>query len=78
LNNHHNWLADQLQEIRRAYRQNFYTADIGKSISGAILFKETLLQSSSDGVPFVTCLERQGVLPGIKVDQVLETAIFQP
>lgn len=59
------------QDVRRQYRELFYTApDIGSSISGAIMFKETLLQSSSTGVPFVQCLEQQGVLPGIKVDQV--------
>ena len=34
------------------------------------MFKETLQQSSSAGVPFVECLEQQEVLPGIKVDQV--------
>ena len=39
------------------------------------MFKETLLQSSSTGVPFVECLEQQGVLPGIKVDQV---CVFAP
>ena len=59
-----------LQDIRRQYRELFYTADIGASISGAIMFTETLGQSSSEGVPFVQCLQRQGVLPGIKVDQV--------
>ena len=59
-----------LQDIRRQYRELFYTADIGHHISGAIMFKETLAQASSDGIPFVKCLERQGVLPGIKVDQV--------
>jgi fructose-bisphosphate aldolase class I len=31
------------------------------------MFKETLYQSASDGTPFVDCLKRQGVLPGIKV-----------
>ncbi|KAI7844816.1 hypothetical protein COHA_001695 [Chlorella ohadii] len=56
-----------LNEARRAYRQLFYTAPIGEAgISGAILFKETLYQSADDGTPFVECLRRQGVLPGIK------------
>lgn len=35
------------------------------------MFKETLLQSAADGTSFVDCLVRQGVLPGIKVDEVL-------
>lgn len=58
-----------MQEIRKAYREQFYTAGIGCSISGAILFKETLAQNSSQNIPFVDCLTRQAVLPGIKVDQ---------
>lgn len=43
---------------------------MGESISGAILFKETLGQSTAAGVPFVKCLKQQGILPGIKVDEV--------
>ena len=58
------------QETRRAYRELFYTADLGGPISGAILYKETLYQSASDGRPFVECLTSQGILPGIKVDEV--------
>lgn len=34
------------------------------------MFKETLQQSASDGRSFVQCLMKQGVLPGIKVDEV--------
>ena len=56
-----------LQETRRSYRELFYTAPIGEAVSGAIMFKETLYQSATDGTPFVDCLTRQGVLPGIKV-----------
>ena len=60
-----------MQENRRAYRELFYTADdIGNSLAGAILYKETLYQDASDGVPFVDCLRKQGILPGIKVDEV--------
>lgn len=63
----HTVLPPPLQETRRAYRQLFYTAPIGEAgISGAIMFKETLYQSADDGTPFVECLRRQGVLPGIK------------
>jgi len=60
----------RMQDVRKAYREQFYTAGIGCSISGAILFKETLYQNSSQDIPFVDCLTRQAVLPGIKVDQV--------
>eukprot|EP00877_Chromochloris_zofingiensis_P013601 jgi/Chrzof1/8495/Cz03g13070.t1_FBA1[v5.2] len=59
------------EDTRRAYREIFCTAPLGPYISGAILFKETLHQSSSQGVPFVKCLQEQGVMPGIKVDQGL-------
>jgi fructose-bisphosphate aldolase class 1 len=34
------------------------------------MFKETLYQSAADGTPFVDVLSRQGVLSGIKVDEV--------
>ncbi|KAK9868157.1 hypothetical protein WJX84_002256 [Apatococcus fuscideae] len=59
-------------ETRRAYRELFYCADIGKYISGAILFKEMLVQKDSTSQPFTTCLVAQGVLPGIKADEGLE------
>lgn len=68
-----------LQETRRAYRELFFTAPIGEAgISGAILFKETLQQSAADGTPFVECLRRQGVMPGIKVDEVGEEGPLAP
>ena len=35
-----------------------------------ILFKEALSQKASDGSSFVECLNKQGVLAGIKVDEV--------
>jgi fructose-bisphosphate aldolase, class I len=63
---------DNTPEERAAYRQLFYTADIGHSISGAILFEETLYQShSKTNTSFVTHLLHQGVLPGVKVDKGL-------
>ena len=34
------------------------------------MFKETLYQAASDGTPFVKILGEQGVMPGIKVDEV--------
>lgn len=64
--------SSHVQEARRSYRELFYTAPIGEAgISGAILFKETLGQQAADGTPFVECLQRQGVLAGIKVDEGL-------
>ena len=56
-------------EMRRTYRELLLTAPgLGASISGAILYDETLRQSTADGVPFVQVMEKAGILPGIKVD----------
>jgi fructose-bisphosphate aldolase class I len=59
----------QTIEARRAYRELIVTAPgLGDSISGAILFDETIRQQSKDGTPFVKILEKAGIIPGIKVD----------
>jgi fructose-bisphosphate aldolase class I len=56
-------------EARRAYRELLVTAPgLGESISGAILFDETIHQGTAAGVPFVELLRRAGIVPGIKVD----------
>jgi len=55
---------------RRRYRELlFSTKDLGKYISGCILFEETLFQKAADGTPLVSMLQKQGVVPGIKVDK---------
>src|SRR5258707_153915 len=57
-------------ESRRAYREMLFTTPgIARFISGAIMQDETIRQKSSRGVPLVELLARQGVIPGIKVDQ---------
>ena len=57
---------------RAAYRAMlFRTKDIGKCISGAILYEETLYQKAADGTPMVDILAKSGIIPGIKVDQGL-------
>ena len=63
---------ENCEESRRKYRSLFYSASIGSAISGAILFPETLLQSTDNGIPFVQSLNDQGVLVGVKVDEGLE------
>ncbi|MGI9120998.1 MAG: class I fructose-bisphosphate aldolase [Acidimicrobiales bacterium] len=61
--------VDSTADSRRAYRDAlFSTPDLGDSISGVIMYDETIRQSSSDGIPFPKLLEEQGILPGIKVD----------
>lgn len=58
------------EEYRRAYRELIVTTPgIGQCLSGAILFDETVHQSTKDGVSFITVLEHAGVIPGIKVDE---------
>ena len=60
---------ESTEQRRRAYRQILFTTEgIGESISGVILFDETIRQRADDGTPFPELLRRQGVIPGIKVD----------
>jgi len=47
----------------------FGAEGIADSINGVILFDETLRQKASDGTPFAEFLQRQGLIPGIKVDK---------
>ncbi len=62
--------VESTEENRRDYRGMLLTAPgLGDHISGAILFDETLRQSTEDGTPFVKVMEDAGVLPGIKVDK---------
>lgn len=56
-------------ENRRAYREMLLTtAGLGRHISGAILYDETIRQSTRTGLPFVKVMQDAGVLVGIKVD----------
>ena len=57
-------------EYRRAYRELIVTTPgIGDGLGGAILYDETVHQSTRNGVPFIEALEKAGVIPGIKVDE---------
>lgn len=51
----------------------FTAPGIADSISGVILFEETLFQNATDGRPFVEILNAAGILPGIKVDKGVVT-----
>jgi fructose-bisphosphate aldolase class I len=58
------------EENRRQYREMLLTTPgLGKHVSGAILFDETLRQSTAQGVSFVNTMQEAAVLPGIKVDK---------
>jgi len=56
-------------ENRRAYRDMLLTTpDLGDYISGAILFDETIRQTTLAGKPFAEFAQSVGIIPGIKVD----------
>src|SRR6266700_5083362 len=57
------------EENRRAYREMLFTTPgLGESISGVILFDETIRQKTKGGISFVEVLREQRIIPGIKVD----------
>ena len=59
----------QTVEARRAYRELVITTPrLAESISGAILYDETIRQHTQDGTPFIDALRDAGIVPGIKVD----------
>ena len=59
----------QTVEARRAYRELIITTPgLGESISGVILYDETIRQQKRDGTPFLKVLGEAGIIPGIKVD----------
>jgi fructose-bisphosphate aldolase, class I len=57
------------EERRRAYRELILTTpNLSQFISGAILYDETIRQSSQVGVPFTQVMQEAGITIGIKVD----------
>jgi fructose-bisphosphate aldolase class I len=59
----------QTEEARRAYRELIITTPgLGDSISGVILYDETIRQQKKDGTPFLKVITEAGIIPGIKVD----------
>jgi len=61
--------VENTEANRRAYRDMLFTTKgLGQYVSGVILYDETLRQKAADGTPFVQLLEKNGILPGIKVD----------
>jgi fructose-bisphosphate aldolase class I len=63
------WDIPQTAETRRQYRELIITTPgLDESISGAILYDETIRQRTNDGTPFAQALVHLGIIPGIKVD----------
>jgi fructose-bisphosphate aldolase class I len=61
---------ESTEENRSHYRSVLLsTPDLGKYISGVILFEETLGQKSNDGTPLAELVWQQSIVPGIKVDK---------
>ena len=61
---------ESTEDNRRNYRQMLLTTPgLGEHISGAILYDETIRQSTSDGRKLVAVMKEQGIIPGIKVDK---------
>jgi len=59
----------QTEEFRRAWRELILTTPgLGESISGAILYDETIRQHQQDGTSFIKTITGAGIIPGIKVD----------
>jgi fructose-bisphosphate aldolase class I len=59
----------QTEEFRRSYREMIITTPgLGESISGLILYDETIRQKKKDGTLFIKAITDLGIIPGIKVD----------
>jgi fructose-bisphosphate aldolase class I len=70
---------ESTEENRRSYRDMLFTTpDLEQSVSGVILYDETIRQSSADGTPFPELLARRGIIPGIKVDLGAKELAFAP
>ena len=59
----------QTEESRRDYRELIITTPgLSESISGLILFDETIHQQLKNGISFIKVIHDKGMIPGIKVD----------
>ncbi|AIR93490.1 putative fructose-1,6-bisphosphate aldolase [Prochlorococcus phage P-TIM68] len=68
--------VENTEANRQAYRGMLFTTEgLGNYISGAILFEETLFQDHADGESMIAKLEKQGIIPGIKVDKGLKPLV---
>jgi fructose-bisphosphate aldolase, class I len=57
------------EDRRRAYRELILTTpNLSEFISGAILYDETIRQSTHSGVPFTQLMQQVGIIIGIKLD----------
>ncbi len=69
----------QTEQARRAYRELIVTTPgLGESISGAILYDETIRQKKKEGTPFIKVIADAGIIPGIKVDTGVKDLACHP
>ena len=69
----------QTEEARRAYRELIVTTpSLSESISGAILYDETIRQRTKDGTSFLKVLTDAEIITGIKVDAGAENMAAHP
>ena len=67
------------EEKRREYRHMLLKEnDMGQYIGGAILFDETLRQTTLDDQAFAQRLQQIGIVPGIKVDKGAKDLALHP
>lgn len=62
--------VESTEDTRRDYREMLFRAKdaMQTSISGVILYDETIRQKAKDGTPLVAVIRDSGTVPGIKVD----------
>mgnify|MGYP005811550567 CR=1 FL=1 len=62
--------VESTADTRRDYRELLFRSKraMEESISGVILYDETIRQQAKDGTPLVKLIEAAGSIPGIKVD----------
>ena len=71
--------VESTEDNRRSYRDMLFTTEgAAEYVSGVILYDETIRQSGADGTPFPKLLERQGIVPGIKVDKGAKDLALAP
>jgi fructose-bisphosphate aldolase, class I len=71
--------VESTEDSRRDYREMlFRSTEAMKSISGVILYDETIWQNAKDGTPLVELIKKSGSLPGIKVDEGTKPLPFCP
>jgi fructose-bisphosphate aldolase class I len=71
---------ESTEASRRDYREMLFSATdaMRSSISGVILYDETIRQKAKDGTPMPELIASSGALPGIKVDKGTKPLPFCP